>query len=365
MKAVLSRQMAKHLQVDNELVNSTFFNQICIKDSSKFKLPDSMEKDYPGYGYDKENQPLSMMNIQYEYDLLSGNWSSLEFTKVTRNDQADSKETIDRIKKKSLYIRDLGYVTSTYLKAIDDKEAYYVNRLPHTTNIYQMHEGVLQLIDWKSLHKKMDKAGQTHKEMEVYMGRENKLKTRMVMFKVDQKTYQNRIHKATERGKRTGGYSLSKEYKAKAHYSIFITNVSSKNLSASQIKNIYKLRWQIEIIFKAWKSHVKIHSIKKISKERFECQFYAKFIWILLYWRVFQVANLSLQNQGINIPCSVIKFYIRAKWLTRTFKILIRQENGIYDWLKSKLLSFSKMITVETKKGKLNQYQLIMNTIMA
>jgi len=365
MKAVLSEQMTKHLQVDNELVNSTIFNQICIKDSSKFKLPDSMEKDYPGYGYDKENQPLSMMNIQYEYDLLSGNCCSLEFTKVTRNDQADSRETIDRIKKKSLYIRDLGYVTSTYLKAIEDKEAYYVNRLPHTTNIYEMHEGVLQLIDWKSLHKKMDKAGQTHKEMEVYMGKENKLKTRMVMFKVDQKTYQNRIHKATERGKRTGGYSLSKEYKAKAHYSIFITNVSSKNLSASQIQNIYKLRWQIEIIFKAWKSHVKIHSIKKISKERFECQFYAKFIWILLYWRVFQVANLSLQNHGINIPCSVLKFYIRAKWLTRTFKILIRQENGIYNWLKSKLLSFSKMITVETKKGKLNQYQLITNTVKA
>lgn len=364
MKAVLSEQMTKHLKVDNELLNSAFFNQICIKDSSKFKLPDSMEKDYPGYGYDKENQPLSLMNIQYEYDLLSGNWSSLEFTKVTRNDQADSKETIDKIQKKSLYIRDLGYVTSTYLKAIEDKEAYYVNRLPHTTNIYQMCDGELQLIDWKSLHKNMDKAGQTHKEIEVYMGKEKKLKTRMVMFRVDEKVYQKRIRKAADGGKRKDGYSISKEYKAKAHYSIFITNVEAINLSASQIKNIYKLRWQIEIIFKAWKSHVKIHSFKQITKERFECQYYAKFIWILLYWRVFQVANLTLQNHGINLTCSVLKFYIRARWLTHTFKILNAQKDGIYNWLESNILSFSKMITVETKRGKLNQNQLIMNAIM-
>ena len=42
-----------------------------------------------------------------------------------------------------------------------------------------------------------------------------------------------------------------------------------------------------------------------------------------------------------------------------------KTENGIYNWLKSNILAFSKTITVETKKGKLNQYQLITNSIMA
>jgi len=61
----------------------------------------------------------------------------------------------------------------------------------------------------------------------------------------------------------------------------------------------------------------------------------------------------------------VLKFYTRARWLTHTFKILIAQDEGIYKWLESNILSFSKMITVESKRGNLNQNQLIMNAIMS
>lgn len=70
------------------------------------------------------------MNFQYEFDLFSGNWTSLELTKATRNDQTDSNETVNDIKQGSLNIRDLGYITPTYLKAVEKNIAYYINRLP-------------------------------------------------------------------------------------------------------------------------------------------------------------------------------------------------------------------------------------------
>ncbi|WP_412760850.1 transposase, partial [Pallidibacillus thermolactis] len=46
--------------------------------------------------------------------------------------------------------------------------------------------------------------------------------------------------------------------------------------------SIYSLRWQIEILFKTWKSLFGIHEVKNIKKERFECHLYGTLIQLLL-----------------------------------------------------------------------------------
>jgi hypothetical protein len=360
IKAVLSSQMAKHLRIENQWLRNRFFHQICIKDSTKFILPDNMERDFPGYRFERAKQPASMMNLQYEYDILSGNWCSLDYTHVTRNDQADSRDTLDRIREKVLYVRDLGYVTLPYLKAIDEKNAYYVNRLPHKTNVYYMEKGELKLVNWCKLHRELDKSGQNKKEIDIYLGKSTLLKTRMVLFRVDKAVYEQRIRNGNSQGKRKKAYTVTKEYKAKAHYSCFITNVPKQVITIDQIKDLYRLRWQIEIIFKAWKSNVRITEYKQMSKERFECQLITKFIWVLLYWRVYQVANLELHKNKILATCSIIKFYIRAKDLTLIFRQLIQYKNGISNWLKTNLFKFAKEILVEPRKGKMHQNQIIM-----
>jgi hypothetical protein len=76
------------------------------------------------------------MSLQYEYDLISGSWLSIELTKDLRNDQQDSKETIGAITANDLYIRDLGYITPTYLSAIVEKKTFFLNRLPAMAGVY-------------------------------------------------------------------------------------------------------------------------------------------------------------------------------------------------------------------------------------
>ncbi len=45
------------------------------------------------------------------------------------------------------------------------------------------------------------------------------------------------------------------------NWSLFVTNVSSKVWSPSVIARIYRLRWRIEIIFKSWKSHLRLREL--------------------------------------------------------------------------------------------------------
>lgn len=336
-------------------VDSGFFSHIYIKDSSKFKLPVSYAADYPGYG--SFNKTTSLMNIQYEYDLLTGDWNSLCLTKATRNDQTDSKETCQDIKPGSLNIRDLGYITSTYLKTVEENQAYYLNRLPKI-GVYQKKENKFEPLDWKALDARMKQGRFKYLELEVYLGKD-KLKSRMVISPVPREVASERIRKASVGGKRSDGYKLSKQYKIKAHYNIFITNVPDQVLCPGEVAESYSLRWQIELVFKAWKSNLGLHKVKAVKKERMECQLIAKLIWILLNSKILSVANKVLKKTCPDMGCSPIKFLKRAKTLTQTFRLTILKPGLFPEWFNQAIIPLIPDLVVEKRKDKKTHYEIV------
>ena len=67
-----------------------------------------------------------------------------------------------------------------------------------------------------------------------------------------------------------------------AGINIYMTNIDPSVLDKEQVHNIYTLRWQIEILFKSFKTYFEIDEVKKVKIERFECQLYGKLIAIIL-----------------------------------------------------------------------------------
>ena len=100
-------------------------------------------------------------------------------------------------------------------------------------------------------------------------------------------------------------WNMTKEYKLWTGINVWVTNVPITTLDAKSIFEAYRLRWQVELIFKSWKSHYKIHSFKKMKKERFECYLYASLLLIILQTNIFS----WLQNLFENIhKLSLLKF---------------------------------------------------------
>jgi hypothetical protein len=123
LKALLNNMLSEQLKLNKGNECPRHFSSIKIKDSTKFSLPSSYNDEYAGYGnFSKKN---GLMSLRYEYDLVNGDWLSVELTKGLRNDQQDSKETIEAITANDLYIRDLGYVTPTYLSALVEKKHFF------------------------------------------------------------------------------------------------------------------------------------------------------------------------------------------------------------------------------------------------
>lgn len=116
--------------------------------------------------------------------------------------------------------------------------------------------------------------------------------------------------------------------------SIYITNIKDEFLSAEQVHEFYSLRWQIEIIFKTWKSVFHIHGVKSVKIEWFQCQLYGKLILLFLSSAVmFKMRALVLENK--ELEASKIKVSeIVHEYIDRLYFELIKFPSEIFNTLK-------------------------------
>lgn len=156
-----------------------------------------------------------------------------------------------------------------------------IYRLKNNTNLYQQNEAgkwvkIDPLKETESLQ-----PGEVMELHQVRIGARTKdpLLARVVFVKLteeQQAKKQKQIHKKKKKGKP----SLSAQKNITIN--MYVTNIAQEQLEKEEIYPLYSLRWQIEILFKTWKSLFKIHRVKKMKKERFECHLYGTLIRILL-----------------------------------------------------------------------------------
>ncbi|WP_346858539.1 IS4 family transposase [uncultured Draconibacterium sp.] len=361
LKALLARLLELQLKSGNNFSSpAKAFNRLCLKDSTKFSIPKEFSETYPSYGnFHKQG---ALMNIQYEYDLLSGNWTSFEFTKATRNDQKDSRETLDNIDKNDLHIRDLGYVTMIYLEGVVEREAYFLNRLPTTINVYGLKNNEYHRLNWKSIDKAFKNKGMDQMELDVVLSKKYKLGSRMIIIPIPNDVYKERIRKAAKQAK-SKGCQLTNEYKIKARYNIFITNVPADRLCVQDVAQVYRLRWQVELVFKSWKSGLAVHKTKRVQKNRFECQLIARIIWALINWRLYQSANLATRAAKPDTGVSILKFNKQTNKHALILREIIEDASRLKNWVKEKIIPLLPYLLIEKKKGKTPHCEILSRNI--
>lgn len=356
-KSLLSEQINNKIDLSTVQPLSTQFSKVRIKDSTKWNLPDEYSDKYKGHGGCRANSK-SMISIQFEYNLLGGDIVDLSMRSGTRNDQQDSREIIDNIGKDDLLIRDLGYATIDYMDNIESNEAYFLNRMSPQVGVYQVEDK--SVIDFLKVKNRLLKHNLPYLEEEVCIGSERYFKCRMIVTRVPEEVYQKRIEQAAKTAKKRG-YKVTDTYKARAALNIFLTNATPKMLSANQVVDIYHIRWQIELMFKVWKSLAKVNVLSKMKICRFECQLLAKFIWLLINWKVFVAINAWMRNIDEEKICSIWKFYKQMARKPLQLRDVLWYGANLETWLYSLFSKARRNLMIEKRKGKLHLNELYSN----
>ena len=251
-------------------MNFRDYQRVLVQDSTVIKLPAVLFPEFSGVS--NGHATVCNARIQAVYDLISGKLIRFSIDPYSKNDLAAAPEL--EIRKGDLVLRDRGYLTAGEIQRHGESGADFIYR--HKTGMIYLDPETLLPMDLPALLKRRGNL-----DMEVLMNDEQRTRVRLLSAPVDEETAYLRRMKAKKESK---GHNPSKAVLELMDWTIFITNIPAAKTSFKEILGIYGLRWRIEVIFKAWKSHLKFDILHRVS---------ARQLRILLQTRLLVIAAAS------------------------------------------------------------------------
>ena len=109
--------------------------------------------------------------------------------------------------------------------------------------------------------------GETIEISKAYIGQIQKLPTRVIVHRLTNDQTETRLKNQAVREKKKG-IVMKEKSKRLMGMNVYITNTAEEEVPTEYVHPLYSLRWQIEILFKTWKSFFEIDECKTIKKER-------------------------------------------------------------------------------------------------
>lgn len=267
------------------------FGRIIVQDSTIVALPAHLVARFPG-SKNQSGKPIASMRIQAFVDLLTESCLGFSIAPFTRNDQKSSADILDLAQPGDLIIRDLGYSSFAVFDRLKRAGIHFISRLRYGVNMFDTHGKPLDLLRLLSCYRSVD--------MLVQIGDQARITVRLVATPVPDAVAAERRRKA--RLNRDRRAKPSDQSMRLMGWQILITSVAPATLSAQQILTTYTLRWRIETMFKAWKSHFRVGTIPATASESFVC---ALVLARLLYVGIFQCVFLALYHDHLDKGCAI------------------------------------------------------------
>ena len=251
----------------------TQFTAIELVDSSQFAMPDDLADEFAGAGGDG---PQATVKLQTVWEFLYGNLAQVILQSGRQSDQG-FRGHLAQIVRGGLFLCDLGYFCVASLQAIVNGGAYFVSRLDTHCVLYSAEtEERFDLLRYlgQSVH--------DQHELQLLVTRAAKLPCRVLAVRLPADVVAEKRRKAKANAQRKGR-TLSAEKLAWLEWNVYITNVPQTMLTFSQTVLLYSLRWQIELLFKLWKSEAQLDRVAGQLRERVLCEIYAKLIGMVLF----------------------------------------------------------------------------------
>lgn len=264
------------------------FNSIYIEDSTSCELNERVKSSFKGCGGSGSKAGYKIHTI---FNATSSNIDSLDVTPSNISDQSHANAIVSKLQQNDLVIRDLGYFSISCFEKIALNEAYFISRLKTNVTVYTTDHKKID--DLPAYLDKM-RGDSFIAEVDVLIGIQ-KFPVRLVAYLVSEEVYNKRRRKQ-KRINQKKGCGNTKKSAAYARYTILITNIPKVKVKKEKLCVLYDFRWQIELMFKSFKSQLGINMIKGKSKERVECFIIARLIALVVIYKIYAVLSECVAN---------------------------------------------------------------------
>jgi Transposase DDE domain len=322
------------------------FPIVCLQDSTILSLPDALKTQWPGCG-GSNGQTAAAVKVQVQWDLVGGALRGLQLEPGKQSDHATTL-TPESLPAGALRIADLGYFDVTALAAMDRRGVYFLSRIQVGTAVFDAQGQRLDL--WKWLRRQ--KAAVV--DCPIQLGSQERLACRLVALRCPGEVVRKRRQRLRREAAKKGRPISATQWEA-CRWTVVVTNVPSTLLASHEVWILYGARWQVELLFKAWKGGNHLDESRSAQPDRLLVEVYAKLLGILVQQWVLLTSGWSEPDRSL---AKALR-WIRESVLTLARVVSQQRWDRLGDYVEEIQRVLSKTARISRRRKEPSTFQLL------
>jgi hypothetical protein len=280
------------------------FRGVYVNDSTTITLPGEFAAAWPACGGDG-GQSAAALKVHVRVDFDGGRLLHLVAEPGRRPDRAEALPEAD-LPPGSLRLADLGFFSIEALDRLGRGGVYWLTRLQPGTSVFAADDTPLEpLAAW------LRRQRQPVIDVPVRLGAQHRLPCRLVAVRAPGAVVRRRLDRLA-RDARRRGRPVSELQRQWAGWTIYATNLPAALANWQEVCVLYRVRWQIELLFKLWKSHGRIATSRSPKPERVLAEVFAKLLAMVVQHWMLLVTAWPHANRSLTKAAERLRYLVEA-----------------------------------------------------
>jgi hypothetical protein len=313
------------------------FNGVFLRDATLVSLPAHLAALWPGRGgLHAPHGQAAGIKLVFEAEVTTGVLTEVSIHNGLQNEKV-SAVAGKPLPAGSLLLEDMGFFSGERLQDYDEQGVYVLTRVPAWTAFFDEKGKRLDLL------KLLRRAPGWSLERQIKILHGKQLSMRLLAVRLPDDEVQKRQERIRQEAKQRGR-PVSQRKLDLCAWNILVTNAPAALLSVFDAAVVRRVRWQVELVFKVFKSEGHIDQSKSQCGPRVLCELYAKLLAMVVQnWTLlaagYQMLRHSAQRaarrvrrrarqllRGLRSPETMVEVVMRlAKEIHRHCRVVSRK----------------------------------------
>jgi hypothetical protein len=253
------------------------FAATAVEDVTVVGLPAELAGQFPGCGGSDPEGGRAGWKLLTRWDVTTGRLEVLPPAAARQSERALAAG-LPPLPPNSLRPCDLGFFDLSRLAADSAAGIHFVSRAPARLNVRVGDQPPVNLTTW------LDRQTADRVDTEVVLGAEDRLLCRLIALRLPEDVAAKRLRRLRRKLKKKGR-KLSERQRVMCQWTVLITDLPAGTFTVAEVCVLYRVRWQIELLYKAWKSGGGLGHSRGRKGGRVLCEAYAKLLALVVqHW---------------------------------------------------------------------------------